>query len=111
MTTSINEKTPSKESKDIWVELQSLRQDTQALRSEVYRLRTAGRLDAPTNDRLRAQQTELERRGEAIIKRCVHSLLPCSHPGLRKDTDFRPNSIGRPDGDQVLDKYSFFLNG
>jgi hypothetical protein len=74
MTTSMNENPSSKERHDIWVELQSLSQDTQALRTEVYRLRTAGRLDALTNDRLRTQQTVLERRGEAIIKRCVQSL-------------------------------------
>jgi hypothetical protein len=110
MTTSMDEKTTSKERKDIWVDLQSLRHDTQALRTEVYRLRTAGRLDAPANELLRAQQTELERRGEAIIKRCVHSLCCVPSPDLEK-ADFRPNSIGQPDGDQVRDRYSFFPDG
>jgi ABC-type phosphate transport system auxiliary subunit len=74
MTTSLNENASNEERKDIWVELQSFRQDTMALRTEAYRLRTAGRLDATANERLRTQQTELERRGEAIIKRCVHFL-------------------------------------
>jgi hypothetical protein len=111
MTTSINEKPSDKERKDIWVELQVLRQDTQALRTEVYRLRTAGRLDATANERLRMQQTEIERRGEAIVKRCVHSLCHCFRPRLRKDTDFRPNSNGRPDEDQVRNQYSSLLNG
>jgi hypothetical protein len=74
MTTSLNEKISNEERKDIWVELQSFRQDTMALRTEAYRLRTAGRLDATANERLRTQQTELERRGEAIVKRCVHFL-------------------------------------
>jgi hypothetical protein len=74
MTTSPNENPSNEERKDIWVELQSFRQDAQALRTEAYRLRTAGHLDATANERLRTQQTELERRGEAIIKRCVHFL-------------------------------------
>ena len=74
MTTSLNEKIPNEEMKDIWVELQSFRQDTMALRTEAYRLRTAGRLDPTANERLRTQQTELERRGESIIKQCVHLL-------------------------------------
>ena len=74
MTTSLNENTSDEERKDIWVELQSFRQDTMALRTEAYRLRTAGRLDATANKRLRTQQTELERRGEAIVKRCVYFL-------------------------------------
>jgi len=74
MSTSLNEKTSNEERKGIRVELQSLRQDTLALRTEAYRLRTAGRLDATANERLRTQQAELERRGEAIIKRCVHFL-------------------------------------
>ncbi|KAH9992159.1 hypothetical protein BJV77DRAFT_1003809 [Russula vinacea] len=69
MTTPITEQPSSNERKDIWVELQSLRRDTQALRTDAYRLRTAGHLDATANERLRAQQIELERRGEAIIKR------------------------------------------
>jgi ABC-type phosphate transport system auxiliary subunit len=88
MTTSINEHPSSKERKDIWVELQSLRQDTQALRTEAYRLRTAGRLDATSNERLRAQQTELERRGEGIIKRCVPSLRYVSGPDLEEAQTF-----------------------
>ena len=74
MTTSLNEKIPNEEMKDIWVELQSFRQDTMALRTEAYRLRTAGRLDTAANERLRTQQTELECRGESIIKRCMHFL-------------------------------------
>ena len=72
MSASLNEKISSKERQDIWVELQSLRRDTQAFRTEVYRLRTTGSLDTATNERLRARQTELERHGEALIKRCVH---------------------------------------
>jgi len=72
MTTSLNEKLSNEERKAIWVDLQLFRQDTLALRTEAYRLRTAGCLDAAANERLRTQQTELERRGEAIIKRCVH---------------------------------------
>lgn len=72
MTTSLDENISNTEKKDIWVELQTLRQDTQALRTNAHRLRTAGRLDATANERLRTQQTELERRGEAIIKRWVH---------------------------------------
>jgi len=72
MTTSSNENPSNEERKDIWAELQSFRHDTLALRTEAYHLRTAGRLDATANERLRTQQTELERRGEAIIKRCVH---------------------------------------
>jgi hypothetical protein len=74
MTTPLNEKTSNEERKNIWFELQSFRHDTLALRTEAYRLRTAGQLDATANERLRTQQTELERRGEAIIKRCVHFL-------------------------------------
>ncbi len=102
MTTSLNEKPSTEERKDIWVELQSLRQDTQALRTEAYRLRTAGRLDATANERLRAQQTELEHRGEAIIKRCVHPLCKISWLRLeKKNTDCRLNSNGRLDEDQV----------
>ncbi|KAI9428393.1 hypothetical protein H4582DRAFT_2106833 [Lactarius indigo] len=58
----------SQEREKVWTELQSLRQDTQAFRTEAYRLRTAGSLDAATNERLRSQQLELERRGEALIK-------------------------------------------
>ena len=73
MTTSLNDSVSDEERKDICIELQSFRQDTLALRTEAYRLRTAGRLDATANERLRTQQKELESRGEAIIKRCVHS--------------------------------------
>jgi hypothetical protein len=73
MTTSLNEEITYEERKDIWVELQSFRQDTLALRTEAYRLRTAGSLDASANERLRTQQKELEFRGGAIIKRCVYS--------------------------------------
>jgi len=69
MSTSPIEKPSNEERKDIWVELQSFRQATLALRTEAYRLRTAGRLDATANERLHTQQTELERRGEAIVKR------------------------------------------
>ena len=74
MTTSLNENPSNEERKDIWVELQSFREDTLALRTEAYRLRTAGRLDTTANKRLRTQLTELERRGEAIVKRYVHYL-------------------------------------
>ena len=75
MTTSLDEKIPYEERKDIWVELQSFRQDTMALRTETYRLRTTGRLDATANaEGLLTQQTELERRG-SIIKPCVHFLF------------------------------------
>ena len=88
MTTSINEKTSSKERKDIWADLQSLRQDTQALRTEVYRLRTAGLLDTTTNESLRAQQTELERRGEAIIKQYVHFICRIFGPDLENAQTF-----------------------
>jgi hypothetical protein len=63
-----SEKVSSKERQAIWVELQSLRQDTQAFRAEVYRLRTMGGLNKATNERLHSQQKELERRGEALIK-------------------------------------------
>jgi hypothetical protein len=68
MSASTNEKTSGRERQDIWVELQSLRQDTQAFRMEVYRLRVVSSLDAATNERLRAQQPQLELRGEALIK-------------------------------------------
>jgi hypothetical protein len=71
MTMSLEEKISNEERKDIWVELQSFRQDTLALRTEAYHLRTAGRLDAKANERLRTQQKDLERRGETIIKRYV----------------------------------------
>lgn len=72
MATSQNDTISNEERKDICVELESFRQDTLALRTEAYRLRTAGRLDATANERLRTQQKELECCGEAIIKRCVH---------------------------------------
>jgi len=77
MTTSLEEKISNEERKDIWVELHSFRQDTLALRTEAYHLRTAGRLDAKANERLRTQQKDLERRGETIIKRYVNFLLLC----------------------------------
>lgn len=88
MSTSLNEKTSNEERKGIMFELQSLRQDTLALRTEAYRLRTAGRLDATANERLRTQQAELERRGEAIIKRCVHFLLLISGLNLERVQTF-----------------------
>jgi len=90
MTTSLNEKVSSEKRKDIWVELQSLRQDTQALRAEAYRLRIGGRLDATANERLRTQQTDLERRGEAIIKRCVHLFTYFSGPDLEGSNRLSP---------------------
>ena len=68
MSTPINERVSSNERQAIWVELQSLRRDTQAFRAEVYRLRTMGGLNKATNDRLHSQQKELERRGEMLIK-------------------------------------------
>jgi hypothetical protein len=72
MSSSTSEKLSSKERQDIWVELQSLRRDTQSFRTEAYRLRTTGGLDTATNERLRVRQLELECRGEALIKRCVN---------------------------------------
>jgi hypothetical protein len=80
MTTPLNEKISNEERKDIWVELQSFRYDTLALRTEAYRLRTAGHLNAATNEHLRTQQKELELRGEVIIKRCVHFICRFSGP-------------------------------
>lgn len=100
MSASTNEKTSGKERKDIWVELQSLRQDAQAFRAEAYRLRVAGSLDAATNERLRTQQLQLERRGESLIKRCVYILIFYSH-GPSKDTGFLLNSSGGLGRDQV----------
>ncbi|KAN0135056.1 hypothetical protein V8E53_006947 [Lactarius tabidus] len=67
MSTAIDEQLSSQERQRIFSELRSLRQDTQAFRTEAYRLRTAGSLDAATNERLRAQQQELEQRGTALI--------------------------------------------
>jgi hypothetical protein len=84
MSTSPIEKPSNEERKDIWVELQSFRQATLALRTEAYRLRTAGRLDATANERLHTQQTELERRGEAIVKRCVLFFLQSLWPRLKE---------------------------
>ncbi len=78
MSTSIHEQVSSQERQELWTELQSLRQDTQAFRTEAYRLRTAGSLDAAANERLRSQQLELERRGEALIKRYARYSLFCS---------------------------------
>ena len=79
MSASINEQVSNQERQKIWTELQSLRQDTQAFRTEAYRLRTSGSLDAATNERLRAQQLDLERRGEALVKRYAryHTHLFC----------------------------------
>jgi ABC-type phosphate transport system auxiliary subunit len=71
MSASIDEQVSSQERQKIWTESQSLRQDTQAFRAEAYRLRTAGSLDAATNERLRAQQQELERRGEDLLRQCA----------------------------------------
>lgn len=68
MSAPINERVSSKDRQTIWVELQSLRRDTQAFRAEVYRLRTMGGLNTATNERLHSQQKELERRGERLIK-------------------------------------------
>ncbi|KAF8265867.1 hypothetical protein EI94DRAFT_263663 [Lactarius quietus] len=68
MSASVDEQVASQERQNIWTELKSLRQDAQAFRTEAYRLRTAGSLDAATNERLRAQQQELESRGETLIK-------------------------------------------
>jgi ABC-type phosphate transport system auxiliary subunit len=81
MSVCTNEQVSSQERQAIWAELQSLGQDTQAFRVEAYRLRTAGSLDTTENERLRAKQSELEQRGEALIKRSVpllHPLLPFS---------------------------------
>ena len=79
MSASISEPVSNQDGQKIWAELQSLRQDTQEFRTDVYCLRTSGSLDAATNERLRAQQLELERRGEALIKRYVycHAYLFC----------------------------------
>ena len=69
MSSSINEQVSNQERQEIQTELQSLRQDTQEFRTDAYLLRTSGSLDAATNERLRAKQLDLERRGEALIKR------------------------------------------
>ena len=69
MSAPINEQVSNQERQKISTELQSLRQDTQEFRTEAYLLRVSGSLDAATNERLRAQQVDLERRGEALIKR------------------------------------------
>jgi hypothetical protein len=82
MTTSFDEKISNKERDDIWLELQLFRHDTLALRTEAHRLRTAGRLDATANERLRTEQKVIERRGEAIIKRRVHSCFLIFWPRL-----------------------------
>jgi hypothetical protein len=73
MSASIDEQVSSQERQKIWSESQSLvRQDTQPFRTEVYRLRTTGSLDAARNERLRAQQQELERRGEDdLLRQCA----------------------------------------
>jgi hypothetical protein len=106
MATSLIEKVSDEERKDIWVELQSFRHDALALRTEAYHLRTAGHLDATANERLRTQQTELERRGEALIKRCVHFLssIFLAQTETTHNADFRPKSNGRSVGDQVRNK-------
>jgi len=45
-------------------------------RTEAYRPRMAGRLDATANELLRTQKTKLERRGKAIFQAlCAFSLL------------------------------------
>ena len=72
MSASIDEQLSSPERQKIWSELQSLRQDTQEFRTEAYHLRITGCLDAATNERLRARQQELERRGEALIRQYAH---------------------------------------
>jgi ABC-type phosphate transport system auxiliary subunit len=97
---SVNEKISGKERQDIWVELQSLRLDTQAFRTEVHRLRTTGSLDTATNERLRARQTELERRGEVLIKRCVHFFTSLSLPSLRRHR-LSPQLEWRTDSEQT----------
>ena len=51
----------AKRGRTIWVELQSLCQDTQAFRMEAYHLRVAGSLYAVTNERLHTQELQLER--------------------------------------------------
>ncbi|KAI0263553.1 hypothetical protein BC834DRAFT_971246 [Gloeopeniophorella convolvens] len=65
----ISQEVPIQERIAISSELQSLKQDTQGFRTEAYRLRTAGALDAATNEQLRAKQRELERRGDDLVKR------------------------------------------
>jgi hypothetical protein len=85
MSTSADEKISKKERQDIWVELQSLRRDMQLFRTEAYRLRIAGFHDVATNESLRTRQLELERRGEALIKRCVQGYAT-SWPRLTKRT-------------------------
>ncbi|KAH9974901.1 hypothetical protein BGW80DRAFT_1298559, partial [Lactifluus volemus] len=71
MSMCTNEQVSSQERQAIWAEIQSLGQDTQAFRVEAYRLRTAGNLDTTENERLRAKQSELEQRGEALMKRSI----------------------------------------
>jgi hypothetical protein len=85
MSTAIDEQLSSQERQRIFSELRSLRQDTQAFRTEAYRLRTAGSLDAATNERLRAQQQELEQRGTALITQYARCYIPlfCSAVYLR----------------------------
>jgi ABC-type phosphate transport system auxiliary subunit len=83
MSVCTSEQASSQERQEIWVDLQSLGQDTQAFRTEAYRLRTAGSLDLTTNERLRAQQLELERRGEALIKRLARFHTAFFRFGLR----------------------------
>jgi uncharacterized glyoxalase superfamily metalloenzyme YdcJ len=76
MSTAIDKQVSSQERQRIFSELRSLRQDTQAFRTEAYRLRTAGSLDAATNERLRAKQQELEQRGTALIGQYAPLLYP-----------------------------------
>lgn len=76
MSTAIDEQLSSQERQRVFSELRSLRQDTQAFRTEAYRLRTAGSLDAATNERLRAQQQELEQRGTTLITQYASLLYP-----------------------------------
>ncbi|KAI0300704.1 alpha/beta-hydrolase [Multifurca ochricompacta] len=75
MSEPINDQIQAQERQAIWVELQTLRQDTQAFRTEAYRLRTAGNLDTEMNERLHAQQRELGQRGETLIKRFLESFF------------------------------------
>jgi hypothetical protein len=76
MSTAIDEQLSSQERQRIFSELKSLRQDTQAFRTEAYRLRTAGSLDAATNERLRVQQQELEQRGNTLIGQYARYYIP-----------------------------------
>ena len=83
MAACTSEQVSSQERQAIWTKLQSLGQDIQAFRAEAYRLRSASSLDVATNERLRAQQLELERRGESLIKRSVRFYTAFFRFGLR----------------------------